>query len=220
MNDRKIRDMRSTIHGRIVSQACSVPTITEQRLTRFCNKGLAMFVIVTLTLGFVCIGGFAANALLISCLVGCVLSGQGSHVSKERRLPEDSDAMLFRRLFVIGGGIGLAFAYAGGFREWLYAFPNGIAAFAVGSIISYRLCVQLNDSYLSRAQTNLDLGDFRGAIEDAKEVARSSESLRPLANAIVAQAQEMRMQQPSSAGEAMWATPETTGLETASLISS
>lgn len=167
--------------------------------------------VVTFTLGLIVIGGLAANALLLFSLVGVALGGQGSHVSKSRRLPQDSDAKLFRLLFVIGAVIGCGFAYLGGFADWVFAFPTGAASFVVGSIIAYRTCVKLNDGYLQRAYENLERGDFRGAIEDAKEVARSSEVLRAEAKSIVAKAEELRREQPLPIGDPM---ASTTGTQT------
>jgi hypothetical protein len=66
----------------------------------------------------------------------------------------------------------------------------------VGLVVALPRVSKLNESYLSRAATNLEAGNFKEALEDASEVARSSERLRERANQIVEAAREMRNRQP------------------------
>lgn len=155
--------------------------------------------VVTFTLGIAAVGGIAANTLMLLALIGLMFGGQGSQVSKQRRFRQDSNARLFGLLFVVGAVIGCGFALVAGFADWFFAFPAGVASFVIGSIIAYRTCVKLNEAYFERALQNLEQGDYKGAIEDAMEVARSSEALRSEANTIIAQAQELRRSQPTPA---------------------
>jgi hypothetical protein len=58
------------------------------------------------------------------------------------------------------------------------------------------LTSKINDIYVNRARQNLKDGLYKEAIEDASEVARSSERLRSEARAIEKLAREMRDDQP------------------------
>ena len=62
------------------------------------------------------VGGLAANLLVIFSLASVAMGGQGSHVSRDRRLPGDSDSEVFTLLFAAGAVIGLIVAVAIGGR--------------------------------------------------------------------------------------------------------
>lgn len=145
----------------------------------------------------VIVGGLAANLLVIWSLANVALGGEGSKVSRERRLPSDSDSQLFGILFAVGAVCGLLVAAGTGFpADPFYLAASGGLAFVAGLVVALPLVAKLNESYLNRAASNLELGNYKEAIEDASEVARSSERLRERANEIVETAREMRNQQP------------------------
>lgn len=143
------------------------------------------------------IGGVAANLLVLFSLVNVASGGEGSKVSRERRLPQDSDGKLFGFLFAVGGVCGLAVAMLSGFSaDWLYLGASAGVAFVVGMIVALPWVAKLNEQYLTRAASELEEGRFKEALEDASEVARSSERLRDRANQIVEAAKAMRNRQP------------------------
>ncbi|MDZ4779851.1 MAG: hypothetical protein SGJ19_06340 [Planctomycetia bacterium] len=143
------------------------------------------------------VGGIAANLLVIWSLANVAIGGEGSHISRDRRLPSDSDGQLFGMLFAVGGLCGLGVAVITGFpQDPLYLGATAAVAFVVGLVVTLPRVAKLNESYLSRAATNLEEGNYKEALEDASEVARSSERLRERANQIVEAAREMRNRQP------------------------
>jgi hypothetical protein len=143
------------------------------------------------------IGGLAANLLLIFSIVNVAIGGQGSHVSPKRRLPSDSDAKFFVILFAAGAACGLIVATATQFSpDPIFLAASGGAAFVAGLLVALPRVARLNEAYLKRAAENLEQGRYKEALEDAREVARSSERLRPQANQIIDVAQESRRQQP------------------------
>jgi hypothetical protein len=143
------------------------------------------------------VGGIAANVLVILSLASVAMGNQGSHISRERRLPGDSDIEVFTLLFAAGAVIGLAVAVATGFtRDPMYLAVSGGISFVAGLVIALPRVTKLNEAYLARALENLEEGRAKEALEDASEVARSSERLRARANEIIAMAREMRMSQP------------------------
>lgn len=143
------------------------------------------------------IGGVAANLLVLWSLVNVAAGGEGSCVSRERRLPQDSDQKLFGFLFAVGGICGLGVAVLSGFSfDWLYLGATAAAAFVIGMVVALPWVAKLNEQYLNRAATELDSGNFKEALEDASEVARSSERLRDRANQIIEAARAMRNRQP------------------------
>jgi hypothetical protein len=155
-----------------------------------------------LTAGFthVIVGGIAANLLVIFSLVSVAAGGEGSRISPERRLPNDSDAQLFVLLFCIGSACGIAVATAFGFAaELMPLAATGGVSFVVGMLVALPRVSKLNEAYLERAVHNLEEGRAKEALEDASEVARSSERLRSRANEIIEMAQEMRASQPIEA---------------------
>jgi len=118
-------------------------------------------------------------------------------VSRERRPPNDSDAKLFGILFAVGAICGLLVAVGAGFpADPIYLVASGGLAFVAGLVVALPRVAKLNESYLNRAASNLELGNYKEAIEDASEVARSSERLRERANEIVETTREMRNRQP------------------------
>jgi hypothetical protein len=142
-------------------------------------------------------GGIAANTLVIFSLLSVAMGGQGSHISRDRRLPSDSDSQLFAILFALGSLCGLIVAFVVGFSpDPLYLAATAGVAFVLGLIVALPRVSKLNEQYLDRAANNLEEGHFKEAIEDASEVARSSERLRARANEIISMAREMRNQQP------------------------
>ncbi len=145
--------------------------------------------------GMAAISGMAASILVVVGVVGVFLGMQGSLIRKERRLPQDSDARLFFRLFGVGAIVGLAGALLGD-GEWEFAFPTGIASFVIGAVYGARFCARLNNEYLTRAYDCMDQKDFTAAIEDAKEVARSSKTLRQEANELILDATRQRSKIP------------------------
>jgi hypothetical protein len=132
------------------------------------------------------VGGLAANLLVIWALISVAIGGEGSRVSPARRLPSDSDGQLFAILFCVGAVCGLVVAMV----------ASAALGFVAGLVVALPRVAKLNENYLTRAESNLQLGDFKGALEDASEVARSSERLRERANQIVEAAREMRNRQP------------------------
>jgi hypothetical protein len=143
------------------------------------------------------VGGIAANLLVIWSLANVAMGGEGSQISRNRRLPNDSDGQLFGMLFAVGGLCGLLVAVGTGFpQDPLYLGATAAVAFVVGLVVALPRVAKLNESYLSRAAANLEEGNFKEALEDASEVARSSERLRERANQIVEAAREMRNRQP------------------------
>jgi hypothetical protein len=145
------------------------------------------------------VGGVAANLLVIWSLVNVAAGGEGSRVSRERRLPQDSDQKLFGFLFAVGGICGLAVAVLSGFStDWLFLAASAGLAFVVGMVVALPWVAKLNEQYLHRAASELELGNFKEALEDASEVARSSERLRDRANQIVEAAKGLRNRQPLS----------------------
>jgi hypothetical protein len=143
------------------------------------------------------VGGIAANVLVILSLASVAMGGQGSHVSRDRRLPGDSDSEVFTLLFAAGAVIGLIVAVATGFTKApLYLLVSGGISFVAGLVIVLPRVTRLNEAYLARAAENLEEGLVKEALEDANEVARSSERLRSRANQIIEMAREMRMSQP------------------------
>ena len=155
-----------------------------------------MFDVVTIVSGHIIIGGIAANLLVIFGLLSVAFGGEGSCVSPARRLPQDSDAKLVGLLFGVGAVCGVLFAYLSGFAvDWTWIAPTGFVSFMLGSFLAFSRVSKLNEQYLSRAQANFDQGRYKQAIEDANEVARSSERLRSAAKKIVAVAREQRCSQ-------------------------
>jgi hypothetical protein len=143
------------------------------------------------------IGGVAANALVIFSLISVAMGGEGSHITRERRLPGDSDGELFGLLFAAGGVIGLIVAAVSGFpKDPLYLALTAGVGFVAGLVIALPRVTKLNEAYLARAIENLEEGRAKEALEDASEVARSSERLRGEANQIIEMAREMRLGQP------------------------
>jgi hypothetical protein len=143
------------------------------------------------------VGGLAANLLVIWALISVAIGGEGSRVSPARRLPSDSDGQLFAILFCVGAVCGLVVAMVTGFPEdRFYLVASAALGFVAGLVVALPRVAKLNENYLTRAESNLQLGDFKGALEDASEVARSSERLRERANQIVEAAREMRNRQP------------------------
>jgi hypothetical protein len=143
------------------------------------------------------VGGVAANVLVILSLLSVAMGGEGSHISRERKLPGDSDSQLFCLLFAAGAVIGLIVATAIGFaKDPMYLGITGGVAFVAGLLLSLPRVTKLNEAYLARAIENLEEGLYKEALEDASEVARSSERLRGQANQIIEAAREMRLSQP------------------------
>lgn len=148
----------------------------------------------------VVVGGIAANLLVIFSLVSVAMGGDGSRISPERRLPSDSDAQMFGLLFCIGAACGIAVATALGFSaEPLQLAATAGVSFVAGLITALPRVSKLNEAYLERAAQNLEEGRAKEALEDASEVARSSERLRGRANQIMEMAREMRASQPIEA---------------------
>jgi hypothetical protein len=146
------------------------------------------------------VGGIAANALVIFSLVNVAVGGEGSKISPQRRLPNDSDAQLFGTLFAVGAVCGLVLALLTGFPEdRFYLLGSAGVGFIAGVLIAWPRVTQLNEAYLIRAEQNLEEGQYKEALEDASEVARSSERLRERANQIVEAARAMRNRQPFGA---------------------
>lgn len=138
-------------------------------------------------LAYVVVGGLAANFFLVFSLF-TVLTGasEGSQISDSRKLSIDSDAKVFGILFGVGAFIGLFFGSSGQFALTPeFMFLPAMGSFLVGTAISYFICNKLNNDYMARAERNFAEGNFREAIEDAREVARSSETMRRRANEIV-----------------------------------
>jgi hypothetical protein len=143
------------------------------------------------------VGGIAANVLVIFSLLSAAMGGEGSLISRNRRLPSDSDAQLFAILFAVGSVCGLIVAFIAGFSADLpYLAATGGAAFVAGLMFALPRVAKLNEAYLQRAAENLEEGRYKEAFEDASEVARSSERLRSRANKIIEMAREMRNRQP------------------------
>jgi hypothetical protein len=143
------------------------------------------------------VGGIAANVLVIFSLLSVAMGGEGSQISRNRRLPSDSDAQLFAILFAVGSISGLIVAFVAGFAADLpYLAATVGVAFVLGLMVTLPRVAKLNEAYLQRAAENLDEGHYKEAFEDASEVARSSERLRARANEIIKIAREMRNRQP------------------------
>jgi hypothetical protein len=93
--------------------------------------------------------------------------------------------------------IGLIVAAVSGFpKDPLYFALTAGVSFVAGLVIALPRVTKLNEAYLARAIENLEEGRVREALEDASEVARSSERLRSQANEIIEMAREMRLSQP------------------------
>ena len=111
-------------------------------------------------------------------LLFALLSGGSSEIRRERRLPEISDSRLFAIQAVIGAAWGLLIAALLGFQiEPVGCFLVAIATFLRGVFYGFNVVTSLNNRYLSRAVECFEQGLYREAIDDAKEVARSSERL-------------------------------------------
>lgn len=151
-----------------------------------------MFDMICFYASMAVVGGFAANALLIQALLGIAFGEQDSCIRKERRLPIDSDLKLFSIGFAVGASIGIAIAASIGVIAWEFVAVAGVVAFIAGSAVAMGFCVKLNGQYLARAYENFHSGNFREAIEDASEVARSSERLRSEAEFLIADVIQMR----------------------------
>lgn len=147
-------------------------------------------------------GGLAANALLIFGLVQVFLGAEeGSQVSQDRRLPIDSDLKVFGMLFGMGAIIGwVVYNVSGCAAVYDWVVPTLVVAGVAGAAVSFTICSKLNDEYISRAELNLAEGNYKEAIEDAREVMRSSEALRNRAKQISQQAHALRNEQPMGLG--------------------
>ena len=126
-------------------------------------------------------GAIASTILTAFFLIVAVITCNGSRVSKARKLPDDSDIRLLVQLVGIGALIGglsaTMFGGAGGGANLLTC----LISFKAGILFALYRVSSLNNAYLKRARCCLDAGDYRGGIEDASEVARSSERLRKIA---------------------------------------
>ncbi len=91
----------------------------------------------------------------------------------------------------IGGLVTTTTAILGGI-PWELVIPVAFGCFVLGVIFGLRRATRLNDAYLSRAMQCLERGQYKEAIEDAQEVARSSERLRSSANRVLNAARELR----------------------------
>lgn len=141
-------------------------------------------------------GGCAANVILIMGLINVAMGSEGSKVSRERRLPIDSDAGIFVIFFVVGAICGTGVAVMTGLtHDWSLLIVTGFVSFFATLFIGLMLTSKINDSYVRRARQNLKDGLYEEAIEDASEVARSSDRLGSEARAIEKLAREMREDQ-------------------------
>lgn len=141
--------------------------------------------------------GLAACWLVALCKMG-ELTGNAENISQlppERKLPHDSDMMVAGVLFAIGAVIGVVVAFvlqANGADPQAY-WPVSLApGVAIGLFIPWPFVRLLGRQYLERAITNMEQGNYKEALQDAKEVERISESLKPEARAIIEEAQELR----------------------------
>lgn len=143
------------------------------------------------------VGGIAANVLLIMGLVNVAVGGEGSKIRKDRRLAIDSDAKVFGIFFLVGAFVGCGVAVSTGLTtEWALLVITAIVGFFSTTVVGLVLTSKINDVYIRRARQNLKDGLYTEAIEDAAEVARSSQRLRYEARAIKKLARELRDSEP------------------------
>lgn len=143
---------------------------------------------------YVGVCGLVANFFMIQGFASVAMGADGSQVRKKRRLPIDSDAKIFGILFAIGGVIGL---FCGTSQQFplteALAIPV-MLSFVAGFAFSYWVTNKLNNEYMARAERNFAEGNYRDAMEDAREVARSSETMRRRASDLANQASDRHQQ--------------------------
>lgn len=146
------------------------------------------------TVVYAFVAGIAAIALPLLAL----MSGQGSEIRPERRLPSDSEGRAMLILFCVGACCGIPAAFVLEFSlAPLHLIPVVFIGFVSGLIAGLPMVTSHNNAYLARAMENLNAGRFRDALEDAKEVSRSSERLRSQAERIICIAREKSMNEPT-----------------------
>ena len=147
-------------------------------------------------LAYVAICGLAANVFVIMGLVSVATgSAEGSQVSKSRRLPIDSDAKVFGILFAIGAFLGITFGTSTQFTLQAEGIVlPALFSFLIGLGGAWWITHHLNNEYMARAERNLSEGHYREAMEDALEVARSSETMRNRAKRLASEAKQLHQQ--------------------------
>ena len=113
------------------------------------------------------------------------IKGAKSLISEDRKPAVDSDARLFVRIVAIGLIVGCVILFLFGIKDSGVAIIAGFISVFVGNAYMLYYVRNLNVFYLRRARDLFDQGDINGAIQDAQEVSRSSEALRPEAEAIL-----------------------------------
>ena len=140
---------------------------------------------------------FVAGIGAIALPLFALMSGQGSEIRPERRLPGDSESRALLVLFCVGAFCGLPAAFILNFSlAPAYLIPVVFVGFVAGLVVGLPMVTSHNNAYLARAMENLEAGRFRDALEDAREVSRSSERLRSQAERIIRMAREKSMNEP------------------------
>lgn len=147
-------------------------------------------------IGMMLNGAIAATALPAFSTLVALVTGPSSCISKDRKLSTDSDLRLLLHLVAIGATVGGldAIVFGGGGQG--IDILMCLVSFLAGLFYTLYRLNQLNSGYLKRARKCLTAGEYKNAIEDANEVARSSERLRGLAIKIRTEAERHRSRQP------------------------
>jgi hypothetical protein len=130
------------------------------------------------------VGGASATWLLVVCKVGELIGNQTceSRISAGRRVQYDSDALVGGGLAAVGSvvGLGVAFTLLNGGGDVAAYWPLSLLAGGlIGLVVPLPLVRYFARQYLARAASNLEQGNFKEAIEDAREAARLAKSMTP-----------------------------------------
>jgi hypothetical protein len=134
-------------------------------------------------------GGVAATWLLVVCKIGEFVGNDAceSRIDVRRRVPCDSDAIVGGGLAAIGAVVGLVIAISmltGGGNAAAYWPLSAAAGGLVGLVVPLPIVRYFAKQYLRRAALNLEQGNYKEAIEDARECARIAKSMTPEAGRI------------------------------------
>jgi hypothetical protein len=140
--------------------------------------------VLTAVASHVLAGGAAATWLLVVCRIGEFAGSYTceSRIDVRRRVPYDSDAIVGGGLASIGAVVGLAIAISmlsGGGNAAAYWPLSAGAGALVGLIVPLPIVRYFAKQYLRRAALNLQQGNYKEAIEDARECARIAKSMTP-----------------------------------------